>query len=130
YHVRYHRGIGAQPIAAYRDVMKQFPPPALPRSVDELAPLLCSVDERPIHHYGVEIHGLKYNRPELASIRHRLDGQKVKIRFNEENLAELHVWDQLEQRYLAVPCTTPEYAEGLTLWQHKVIQRNARAQGL
>lgn len=130
YHVRYHRGLGGQPLAVYRDVMKKYPPPALPRSVDELTPLLCAVHERVIQHYGIEFEGLKYNRPELALIRHRLQGQRVKIRFNEEDLAEIFVWDQLEQRYLTVPCTTPDYAEGLTLWQHKVIRRNARLQGV
>lgn len=130
YHVRYHRGLGGQPLAVYLEAAKKYPPPALPRSVEDLAPLLCSVDERAVHHYGVEIHGLKYNRPELALIRHRLDGGKAKIRFDEENLAEIYVWDQFEQRYLTVPCTDPEYAEGLTLWQHKVIKRNAVQQGM
>ena len=129
YHVQYHRGLGGQPLAVYQEAARKYPPPALPRSAKELTPLLSKVEERQIHHYGIEILGLKYNRPELAAIRHRMGKQKAKIRINENDLAEIYVWDEFEQRYIPVLCTDPEYAQGLTLWQHKVIRRNVIKEG-
>lgn len=43
------------------------------------------------------------------------------IRVDLENLGKIWVYDQYSAEYLIIPCTKPDYAEGLTLRQHKAI---------
>ena len=67
-------------------------------------------------------------------VRSRLKGSaraKVRVKYNPANLGELHVWDNAAGTFVTLPCVDPEYAEGLTLWQHKLISEwgleNAKA---
>ncbi len=127
YHVSHHRGLNGVPIKNYERGIKEFPP-TLPRQIKDIDVLMGRKDERTIQHTGIQFNHLYYNSAELSPIRHRLNGNKVTIRVDEENLGHLYVYDELERRYIDVSCTYPEYAEGLTLWQHSVICRYVRLQ--
>lgn len=126
YHVRFHEGLVGVPLKVYERAITSMPAPALPRRIDDLVVLFGRTEERTIQHTGIEFLGLFYNAPELSAIRQQLRGQKVVFRLDDEDLGVAHVYDPLNRRYVKASCTTPDYASGLSLWQHRVIRRHAR----
>jgi putative transposase len=45
----------------------------------------------------------------------------VHVRIDPENVGKIWVLDKANQRYFSVPCTKPEYAEGISLRQHRSV---------
>jgi putative transposase len=127
YHVKPRHGLRGIPLKLWMRGIEQHPP-RLPRSADELVILLGKLYERPVHHYGVELEGLHFNGPMLKDIRIRERKNTVRVRLDEEDVGHVYVEDRKNATYVRVPCVDPEYATGLTLWQHRVIRRFALEQ--
>mgnify|MGYP000049337727 CR=1 FL=1 len=100
-----------------------FIEPILPESRDALDLVLTRTDKRVLSHTGVQFKGLLYNSSELRSLRlHGSFNGEVDIRVDVENLGKVWVYDEFNGDYFKVPCTYPEYAEGLNLQQHLRIR--------
>lgn len=93
---------------------------------------------------GVMLHGLQYHDPAITTglledliayepvRRQRRRGSAtvtVKVKYNPENLAEIHVWNIKRSRYETLPCVDDEYA-ATSLWQHEQLRRWTQAKGL
>lgn len=127
YHRSHHRGIDDVPARRWEIGTKNFPP-ALPYSAGELEVLLGHVDHRVISPSGIELFGLYYNDPCLLALRgNNKKGEKFKVKYDPMDISLVHVYDSKTNRYLPVPAVDQDYTNGLTLWQHKVIKREARA---
>ena len=123
----HNRGIEGIPARRWEDAVNRHGfIPRLPSSVEELNITLASTETRSIHHYGIEFENLIYNCGELAPLRAALRNEPVKIKFHAGNLSRIHVYHPFEQRYIEVPAQSSEYADGLSLWKHKIIVRLAR----
>jgi putative transposase len=85
------------------------------------------VDHRVISPSGIELFGLYYNDPCLSALRGGKKGEKFKVKYDPTDISLLHVYDSRSNRYLPVPAVDQDYTKGLTLWQHRVIKREARA---
>ncbi|HEX8229551.1 MAG TPA: DDE-type integrase/transposase/recombinase [Chloroflexia bacterium] len=70
---RFHRGIRAVPAREWERAVQGGFLPRLPHSLEELRIVLSRVTYRTIMHYGVELWGLRYNCPQLAPLRARLE---------------------------------------------------------
>lgn len=82
--------------------------------------------ERRLSHKGIEYDGLRYNCEELGELRRDLgDVLDVQIRFDRSNLGSIIVLHPKYGSPYSVPCLRPDYAEGLTEWQHKVCKNYA-----
>ena len=126
YHQDHHRGIDDVPARRWEIGTKNFPP-ALPFKAEELNVLLGHIEHRSVSSSGIEMWGLYYNDPCLSPIKSRTKkGEKVKVKYDPMNISLIHVYDQTSNQYLPVPAAAQEYAGGLSLWQHKVIKREAR----
>jgi putative transposase len=125
YAERFHAGLGGVPARRLEAAFEQGFIPRLPRSLDDLKITLGRVDFRVVHHYGIEFEGLRYNSPDIALLRTRLRGQKVKIKYHPGDLSRLWVYDPFEEMYLELPALDGEYTDGLSLWKHRVIKRFA-----
>lgn len=126
----YNRGIEGIPARRWEHAVNvQGFIPRLPSSVLELDIMLASVDSRSIHHYGIEFENLIYNSAELGPLRAALRGQAVKIKYQAGDLGRIYVYHPFEQRYIEVPAHAQEYADGLSLWKHKIVVRLARTLG-
>lgn len=126
YHQSIHRGIKDVPARRWEIGTKEFPP-ALPFRSDELNVLLGHVEYRSLSNSGIEMWGLYYNDPCLSSLKSRhKKGERVKIKYDPMDISLLHVYDCESNRYLPVSAADQNYCRGLTLWQHKVIKREAR----
>jgi putative transposase len=128
YHQQKHRGIRDIPARLWKEAIAEYPP-ALPPHHTCLDVLLGCVTQRVISSKGIELHGggLFYNDDSLALLRRRLRaGQQVRLKYDPTNLSMIHVADIERGLYLPVPAVNQEYAEGLSLWQHNIINLYAR----
>ncbi len=106
----------------------------LPFTVQEIEIICNETVFRPVWEYGVELNGgQKYNSPDLAGLRRRIgvheNGKskaEVKIKSIKFDIGYIWVLDTFEKIWLKIPNTSPEYASGLTLYQHKIIQKFAK----
>ncbi|AZS51523.1 integrase [Entomomonas moraniae] len=116
-----HKALTANPLIAWQEGLKQTEP-SLPESKQALELILSHEVKRKLSHQGIQFLQLFYNTEELRTIRIRYGNQSsVTIRVNLENLGKIWVYDQYSGQYLIIPCTEPEYAEGITLRQHKAV---------
>jgi len=122
----FHRGLGGIPAREWEAITHEGFFPRLPASAEELQILLGRVTQRVIQPYGIEFLRLRYNSPDLAPLRTHLAGAKAKIKYDPTDLGGIHVYDPQEQTYIAVACLDGEYAQGLSLWKHRVILNLAR----
>jgi hypothetical protein len=53
---------------------------------------------------------------------------KTKVKYNPTDLGSIYVFDAESYQFIEVPALNQEYAQGLTLWQHKVIKLLARTE--
>lgn len=124
YAEREHRGLEGIPARHWEQAVQAGFSPRLPASAADLQILLGRVTHRVIHHYGLEFEALRYNCPDLAPLRARLKGEKAKIKYHPGDVSRLWVFDPFAGVYIEVPALGQEYAQGLSLWKHRVI-RNA-----
>jgi putative transposase len=122
----FHRGLGDIPARRWESITREGFFPRLPASAEELKILLGRIAHRVIQPYGIEFMRLRYNSQDLAPLRTSLDGAKVKIKYDPTDLGCIHVYDPQKQVYIEVECLDREYAQGLSLWKHRVILNLAR----
>lgn len=95
---------------------------------ESLVELVGAHAHRVADNRGIRIHGLRYNSPTLADYRNLFEeNPSVEIRYDAQDLREIWVVDRERRISLRVPCTRPEYAEGLSEHQHKVIRASVAA---
>lgn len=58
----------------------------------------------------------------MTGLRTQLKGANVKVKYHPSNLSRIHIFDPFQKKYIPVPAVDREYAEGLSLWQHRVIR--------
>lgn len=126
YHQQVHCGIGMSPARKWemgeRERIIEYP--AHP---DQLRVITGHAADRMLFRYGVEINGLKYNSSALQTIYRRFgERHKVGLKFYEDDVGHIHVFDPTEKSYLQVPAVDLEYAAGLTLHQHEMIREKLR----
>lgn len=121
----YHRGLEGIPARCWEEAVARGFFPRVPSSAEELLILLGRVAYRTIQPYGIEFESLRYNDPDLALLRTRMqrqDDSRVKVKYHPSDLSRLWVYDPFDQRYLEVPALAQTYTQGLSLWKHRVIR--------
>jgi putative transposase len=127
YHQTPHRALLIPPLLAWQKagpLIRQ----SLPSSVELLDVALRSTVTRTLFHYGLEIAYLRYNSEELGALFKRVGSVKMDVKLDKSDLARVYVYDEKLDRYLDVPCSDFQYANGITLWQHKLIHAKAEAE--
>lgn len=126
YHNRPHKTLGDIPAHAWHveTVGLDIPVPADP---EELKAVLGTIATRRLTHKGIEINGLFYNSPTVQLVCRRIGmNTEVTVRYQADDLGEIHLLVPDTDTYMAVPALDIDYAKGLTLWQHTVCRRFAK----
>ncbi len=102
-------------------------PPSMPMSVQRLNTILGDRYSGTLRNEGVQFLGLHYADDNLQRMVDRF-GKGVEVDFvvTPDNLGTIHVKDPGTGEYVPVYCTRPDYANGLSLFQHKYIRHEAR----
>jgi putative transposase len=127
YPQRFNRHLGGRPIDLWRndpivrDGLLPYPP-----SADDLRVLMGWTEQRTVTRRGVQIEHLLNTCDQLRVLR----SQTVLVKIDPRDLGQVWVLDPRPglRRYVAVPAANPEYAVGLSLWQHRVICRLSNAE--
>ncbi len=123
YHNQFHRGIDTTPAKLWRSTVKNEDI-LLPDASTDLDAVMGRSYSRTLTHKGIEFEGLFYNSPELSQVRRRHGASvKVELRVDETDLGSLYVLSPWDSTILKVPCLAPEYASGISLYQHELFKR-------
>ncbi|SMF08447.1 Mu transposase C-terminal domain-containing protein [Pseudogulbenkiania subflava] len=129
YSQSYHRGIKQTPYVAWKAGQELATLRTI--STERLSLILSQQEERILGHAGIELHGLRYNNEDLLVVRKQFgDRLKVQVRYDPDDLGSINMLHPSTREPILVPCLTPEYADGLHLYQHKLIQKALRTEGL
>lgn len=123
-----HSSLNATPIDVWLKGLTHIEP-RLPADRESFEILCCKEYERKISHNGIIFKRLFYNSESLKMLR-VFQGNKSKVRFrvNYENLSSIYVYNPIDNLFISIPCTTPDYADGLTLLQHEMVLKEHRSQ--
>jgi len=126
YHQEVHSGLGMTPQEAWNNGIQQVDRYLPPSSVAMDAAFSASC-YRELTHKGIEFDSLLYNSRELGALRELHGSQiKVEVRTCDDDLGHVVVVSPDQITLIKVPALDPEYALGLTRWQHKVCKRFQR----
>jgi putative transposase len=126
YNVTTHRGIGARPIdqwilSADRRIIE------LPVHPQQLEVITGIPAKRTLFHYGIELDGLQYNSDQLQVLRRRTgENLPVQLKYYEDTVAHIHVFDSVTKEYLKVPAKLAAYAQDLPREIHRLVREKAR----
>lgn len=126
HNVHVHSRKLATPLELWTEGVGVAPPP-YPAHVEELDIVLGTRYTSDLSHEGIRFNYLRYASPELNDVM-KVYGRDSKIDYvvSDENIASIMVKHPVDGSYFAVPCTRPDYASGLSLFQHKHLVREAR----
>lgn len=126
YHRTHHRGLGMAPLAKWAEDEQKtiIELPAYPQHLDVLVGVPTT---RTLFHYGIEFDCLRYNCPELQLLRARVGGTpEVDLKYYEDEVGYVHVYDKAMQEYIRAPAVDIEYASGLSRYMHLLIREYAK----
>lgn len=116
-----------RPIDRFTESFESLRPPTMESDLEALDVIVAPRKQLTVGNEGIVHNYLRFNSYELKdlwrSTAHRF---KTEVAFDVESLGHIWVKDPKSGSYLRVPCTTPEYAEGLTLIQHRAIRRSLK----
>jgi putative transposase len=130
YHCSIHRKLGTTPLAKWTEGLahRSIELPANPEQLDTLIGIPC---QRTLFRYGLEVDNLLYNSPELQGIYKRTGSSaklKLKLKYYEDDVSYIHVFDPQSESYVRVPAVEQSYAAGLTRHIHALIQSSVRCE--
>lgn len=105
----------------------QIAPPIYAKSIDQLNIVLGEHHSGTLSHEGLRFEWLQYADDGLEEVMEQF-GKKIKLDFvvSPDNLGHIQVKHPKTGGYFPVRCTRPDYAEGLTLYQHRYIRKSDR----
>ncbi|WP_312163590.1 DDE-type integrase/transposase/recombinase [Phenylobacterium sp.] len=142
YHITPQRGRGIAPAQLWMDSAKRHTISVIGDDA-QLDKMLGALKECRVTRSGVELFGLVFHDEagvaelledliEFEPVREHRKGSataKVKVKYNPASLAEIHVWNRRTNRYVTLPCTDEQYAQGVSLWHHRRLQELALQRG-
>jgi len=126
YSEKKHDGLNGIPARRWEYALQTNFFPRLPQDRNSLRILLGRVDYRTIQRYGIDFNRIRYNSDDLALLRMKKAGERVKIKYHPGDLSRIYVFDEYEKRYIETPALDQEYTQNLSLWKHRVILNYAR----
>ena len=130
YHQQPHRSLGMSPAQMWAShiVPDQI---RLPANLGAMEVILGVNHERVLTHKGIDFECLTYNSLELQELCRRFGhGIEVKVRVNEDDIGHVYVIHPQAPNPIRVPAIRLDYANGISLWQHKVIRQYQLKAGL
>ncbi|CAN7346685.1 Mu transposase C-terminal domain-containing protein [Phyllobacterium sp. LjRoot231] len=95
----------------------------LAERVEDLDAVLALTIQRTVQRQGIRFLGLRYQSNDLKKFLDRRNGKGMEyvVKADPEDLSMLIVMDDIEKKWIYVPCTTPELVEDVSLTEWKRI---------
>jgi len=129
YHHSYHNGIRDCPILKWEKGTNTHPV-CLLSNPEDLEVLTSCVEMCTLSRTGVTLQNLQFQSDAIQMLYRRLmsgsirlpENPKVKVKYDPENLLTVYVEDPENRVFLPAKCRFETYADGLSVWRHKVIR--------
>jgi putative transposase len=116
-----------RPFDLFQESFEKLPPPMLPTSFESIGIIAAHSTTLTVGNEGIVMPGLRFNSKELQSVRRQIsDRYKTMIKFDPEDLGYAYVQHPKSLDWLYVPNTNPNYANGLSMAQHRAIRAHQK----
>jgi putative transposase len=123
YPYTWHEGLEAIPMQRWQASYQLFKPDLF-EDANALRLILLPSAERALQPRGIEWEHNFYRGPELARLRELYGGEKVRFKYDPDNMDVVYVRDQSSATgWVEFHSTTPDYTRGLSLAKHRVIRQ-------
>jgi putative transposase len=117
----------ARPLDLLLDGLKDMPPPVYVDNLNSLDIIGGIAKQLTVRHTGIEMQYLTYRSRDLANMAREIAPSfPVNVKIDPDNLGSIWVEHPREKTWINVPATAQSYANGLTLFQHKLIRKHAK----
>lgn len=131
-----HRGIRDVPARRWAEMVQRYAVEPV-ESIAQLDATLGRSKTATLSNRGIVFEHIRYGSHELVALladpqfRERAPDNRVRFRYDAGDLGAVRVHDPVTDRYFDVPALDQEYAQGLSIWQHRLIVRfeNRRTNG-
>lgn len=124
-----HRGIKTTPAAKWQEGLSRITP-RLPADVGALTRRIGLIAERSLRNDGFTLNCIRYSSSDLQAALHQFGpGIRCRLAYDPENLGSIEVWLPNNESPITVPAVNQNYAQGLTLYQHNLLQQELREMG-
>jgi putative transposase len=128
YPYSWHDGLEATPMQRWQASASLFQPDLFEDAV-ALKRILLPSAERTLQARGIEWEGNFYRGTELARLREQHGKERVRFKYNPDDMDCLYVRDSSSPTgWLEWRSTNPDYTRGLSLAKHRVIRQYVNAQ--
>lgn len=132
YHTLIHEGHGRSPAKLWEESLKTNP--VITYSQDDLEILARTVETCTISNGRVKRHYLQWYSHALATLEYDLRSKgiipEVSVGVDETDLGHVYVQDPRDKyAVIRADSTTPQYADGLSLFEHKLIREELKKKG-
>lgn len=117
----------ARPIDLWLDGVGDAPPGYVP-DVDALNIVLGTRHLGTMGNHGIQYKHLSWADNGLHALFDTIGKKKLHFMINDENLGRIRIENPRTRTWFQVACTRPDYAEGLSAYQHQEIVRQANAE--
>lgn len=131
YAQEYHEGKKAIPYKRWQKSLEMGFAPVLHTSAEETRILLMRSEARTIQRAGIQFEWLFYRSPDLKRLRSQIpEGTEVRFKYDPGDISAIYVTDPGTGKRLQVPVAheSLDYARGLSLWKHRIINRFVQAE--
>jgi putative transposase len=131
-----HRTLNAAPAQVWQMRRKTDPIELCP-DLSALNATCSKIVKRVLTRGGIELNNLTYCSDDVSELLQDLvprsrkrntssHGISVKVKYQPNDLGHVHVWNEAKGDYARLPCTKPDYAEGLSEHHHSKIREWSR----
>ncbi|MEQ8392733.1 MAG: DDE-type integrase/transposase/recombinase, partial [Thalassospira sp.] len=125
----YHEGINDCPIRRWTKGTEKHPVRLL-SNLEDLSVLTSCVETCTLSRIGVRLFNLQFQSDAIQLLYRRLmsgrmnlgQNPKVRVKYDPENLLTVYVEDTQNRVFLPARCLYASYADGLSVWRHKLIR--------
>jgi len=126
-----NRRKAATPYELFSEGLERCPPAVYPGNLDQLTFATGMSKTLVMNHGGIELLGLPYGSYGFKEIANRNGSRnKVLVKWDPDDMSKIYVQDPQKGNWIEAFCRWEEYAEGLSLNQHRLIRANAKGNSL
>lgn len=115
------------PFDCFKDNLDLLPPPVFQSSYDQLDLIAAMSRTLTIGAGGIELIGLNYSSTSVRDLKQDIGSRfKTLVKWNPDDMSFVYLQDPRSKQWMPVPSIHPNYTDGLSWIQHRLIRQHAR----
>ncbi len=115
------------PFESFQESFNALRPPSFLTSMDQLDLIAAMRADLTVGSGGIELQGITYSSPDVLYMKREVQHKfKTGVKWNPDDLSFIYLQHPVRKDWLPVPSIRPEYTDGLSWTQHRLIRQHAR----